>query len=160
MDDSRRFDHYMKKLKLTFSKNEYKELLDKIDRANRDLREDTHQKFTLALKKRIRRSGRLIAQLKLIRKHAASLYQLLMNDKTWKSCTCKMHHLASLRLEARPHSIEDVRADILQKHAFRILLSVTDEHDGTAQWKDIEIIPSTKDLATVQRPQTSPDPLR
>ena len=149
----------MKRLKLTISKNMYKELLDDIHRANKYLRDVTHHNIALEPIKRIRRSRRPIAQLKLIRKHAASLYQLLMNDKAWK-CTCKMHHLASLRLEARPHSIEDVRADILQKHAFRILLSVTDEHDGTAQWKDIEIIPSTKDLATVQRPQTSPDPLR
>jgi len=150
----------MKRLKLTISKNTYKELLEDIHRANRELREVTHHNIALEPMKRKRRSRRPITDLKLIRKHAASLYQVLMNDKAWK-CKCKMHHLASLRLEARPQTIENVKADSLQRHTFRVLLSVADNTSstsGTAQWNDIEIIPSAGFLGAVEKSQTSPGP--
>lgn len=133
----------MRRLKLTFSKSVYKELLDDIRRANQDLREFTHQNIALEPVKHNRRSKRPIADLRLIRKHAASLYQVLMTDQTWK-CTCKMHHLASLRLEARPRMLES-EVDLARQHAFRILLSVTKEASQTTsavQWQDIEIFPS------------------
>lgn len=149
----------MKRLKLTFSKNTYKELLDDIHRANNELREVTHHNITLEPMKRNRRSRRPITDLKLIRKHAASLYQVLMNDKAWK-CKCKMHHLASLRLETRPQTIENVKADRLQTHKFRILLSVTDDTSSTtAHWDDIEIIPSLGFLGAVEKSQISTGPI-
>ncbi|KAL9023406.1 MAG: hypothetical protein Q9196_007223, partial [Gyalolechia fulgens] len=133
----------MKRLKLTFSDRVYKELLDDIRRANHNLREFTHQNIALETVKQKRRSRRPITDLRLVRKHAASLYQVLMTDQTWK-CTCKMHHLASLRLEARPRMLER-GADLAQRHAFRILLSVANEVSDTTsavQWHDIECFPS------------------
>ncbi|KAL8733473.1 MAG: hypothetical protein Q9166_002099 [cf. Caloplaca sp. 2 TL-2023] len=144
-DDYSTLEREMRRLKLTFSKSIYKELLDDIRQANQDLREITHQNIALEPVKLKRRARRPIAELKLIRKHAASLYQVLMNDSTWK-CKCKMHHLASLRLETRPGGIED-EAKLAQRHAFRILLSVAKEANdtgNTTQWQDIEILPSLK----------------
>ncbi len=152
----------MKRLKFTFSKKRNQELLDDIHRDNRELREVTHQNIAQEPKKRKRRSKRPITDLKLIRKHVASLYQVLMDDKAWK-CKCKMHHLASLRLETRPQTIENVKTDGLQTHTFRVLLSVADDTSSTsttAQWDDIEIIPSLGFLGAVEKSQLSPGPLR
>lgn len=119
----------MKRLKNLISEKIYKDLLKKIDRANKDLREATHHNIALEPLRRKRRSKCPIADIKHIRRIAASLYQVIMNDKTWK-CKCKMHHLASLRLEARPQTIKDVTATKRRKHAFRILLSVADGTDS------------------------------
>lgn len=85
----------MKRIKLTLSKSVYKELLDEIWQANRELREVTHQNIAREIRKGKRRSKRPLAQLRLIRKYAVSLYQLLMTEKTWK-CTCGVYHMASL----------------------------------------------------------------
>ena len=148
----------MMRLKLTFSKNVYKELFDDIDRANKDLREVTHQNIALEPIKRKRRSRRSIADLKLIRKHAASLYQVLMTDKAWK-CKCRTYHMASLRLEARPQTVAEVKADIPQKHTFRILLSLADKANNasaTAQWEEIEIIPSLETRTPIENSQIRP----
>ena len=88
----------MRRLKFTFTKSVYKELLNDIRQANQELGEITRQNIALEAVKHKRRGKRQIAELKLIRKHATSLYQVLINDSTWK-CKCKMNHLASLRLE-------------------------------------------------------------
>ncbi|KAL8944305.1 MAG: hypothetical protein Q9211_000645 [Gyalolechia sp. 1 TL-2023] len=153
-DEYTSLEREMKRLKLTFSDRVYKELLDDIRRANHNLREFTHQNIALETVKQKRRSRRPIADLRLVRKHAASLYQVLMTDQTWK-CTCKMHHLASLRLEARPRMLER-EADLAQKHAFRILLSVAKEASDTTsavQWHDIEILPSVNSKQPVKESQ-------
>ncbi|KAL8812442.1 MAG: hypothetical protein Q9223_007291 [Gallowayella weberi] len=158
-DDYSTLEREMKRLKLTFSKNIYKELLEDIRRANRDLREFTHQNIALEPIKYKRRARRPIADLRLIRRHAASLYQVLMTDQTWK-CTCKMHHLASLRLEARPQMLEE-RADPAQRHPFRILMSVAKEAGETTsamQWQDIEIFPANEKRASVKGSQFHQDP--
>ena len=122
----------------------YKELLDGIWQANRDLREITHQNIALEPMKRKRRSRRPISDLKLVRKHVASLYQALMTDRKWK-CKCKMRHIASLRLEARPQTVNEVMADIPQKYTFHVLLSVADDvHnvDTVSRWAELRILPS------------------
>lgn len=145
------------RLKLTFSRSANKELLDEICQTNRDLREVTHQNMALEPIKRKRRSKRSIVNLKLIRKHAASLYQVLMTDKAWK-CTCKMCHMASLRLETRPQTIEEVRADIPQEFKFRVLLSVAEINDATltSHWAEIEVIPSVESQVPIEKsPKTS-----
>ena len=139
----------MERIKFTFSNRvyKYKELLDEIRQANRDLRDVTHQNIALEPRKHERRSKRPVTILKLIRKHAAGLYRVLIADRNLK-CTCKMYHMASLRLEARPQKTEEVRADI-QKYTFRILLSVVDDA-GTipnSRWAEIEVIPSSDNQA-------------
>ena len=138
----------MKRVKLTFSKNVYKELLDDIRLANQDLRDFTRQNIALEPKKRQRKGRTALADLRNIRRHAASLHQVLINDETWK-CKCGMHHLASLRLEARPQTSQSLRMDAAKTPAFRILLAVAvnltvNDHNttDTAQWQDIEILPS------------------
>lgn len=148
----------MKRFKLALSQGVYKELLEEIRRANMELREFTHQSIILEPMKRKRRSKRPIAELKLIRKHAASLYQVLMTDKAWK-CKCKAYHMASLRLEARPKAPEEAKANVPQRHNFRVLLSVADEtsHVGTTtQWNEVEIIPSLESHFSIQISQRSP----
>ncbi|KAL8997035.1 MAG: hypothetical protein Q9169_003576 [Polycauliona sp. 2 TL-2023] len=145
-DDYSTLEREMHRVKLTFSKSVYKDLLDDIRRANQDLREFTHQNIALEPKKHQRRARSAIADLKLIRRHAASLYQVLINDKTWK-CECGMHHLASLRLEARPQISQDLKleAGAIKAPTFRMLLSVAKidgDSTGHAQWQDIEILPS------------------
>ena len=135
----------MKRIKLTFSNAIYKELLDDIRQANRDLREVTHHNIVLEPIKRKRLSRRPLADLKMIRRNAASLHRVFMNDKAWK-CKCKMHHMASLRLETRPQSNEfKAEPDNPQIHAFRILLSVTGATSNTntaIPWEDIEVVPT------------------
>ncbi|KAL8681311.1 MAG: hypothetical protein Q9186_002575 [Xanthomendoza sp. 1 TL-2023] len=148
-DDFSTLEREMKRLKLTFSKNIYKELLEDIRQANRDLREFTHQNIALEPVKQKRQARRPIADLRLIRKHAASLYQVLMTDQTWK-CTCQMHHMASLRLEARPRMLEE-KTNPAQRHPFRILLSVAKEASNTAsamQWQYIDIFPTGENQAS------------
>ena len=99
-DDSSRVERELKRIRVTLSKNVYKEILETIDRANKELREITHQNIYLEPIRRKRRSKRPLAELKLIRKHATSLYQVLVTGKSW-NCSCKMLHMASLRLESR-----------------------------------------------------------
>lgn len=53
--------------------------------------------------------------------------------------------MASLRLDARPQNTEEIKADVPQTYAFRILLSTANENnDGNmdSHWDEIEIIPS------------------
>ena len=155
-DDYTTLEREMRRLKLTFSRSVYKELLDDIRRANQDLREFTHQNIALEPVKQKRRSRRPIADLRLVRRHAASLYQVLMTDQAW-NCTCNMYHLASLRLEARPSMLEK-EMNLAQRHAFRILLSVAkDATDttSTVHWKAIEILPSVESQSSAKdsRPQ-------
>ncbi|KAL8721669.1 MAG: hypothetical protein Q9181_007658 [Wetmoreana brouardii] len=147
----------MKRFRLALSQGVYKELLAEIRQANMELREFTHQSIVLEPMERKRRSKRPIAELKLIRKHAASLYQVLMTDKAWK-CKCKGYHVASLRLEARPQTAEEIKANVPQGHIFCVLITIADEAshvDPMAQWNEIEIIPSLESHSPPQVSQTS-----
>lgn len=134
----------MKRIKVTLSKNVHKEALEMIDKANKDLRDITHQNIYLEPIRQKRRSKRPLAELKLVKKHATSLYQVLITGKAWK-CSCKMLHMASLRLESRPEALEAVNPDIAPKLKFRILLSTSQGRDSpwvTSQWQEVEVIPS------------------
>lgn len=152
----------MRRIKLAVSKSKYKEVLVDIRQANQDLREVTRQNIVLEPIKRKRQGRRLIGDLRLIRRLAASLYQVLMNDKTW-NCKCKMHHLASLRLEARPKTNQDFKADAAKTPAFRVLLSLAADNreaNGTAHWQEIEILHSPEAQASIKEPQTERNPDR
>ena len=143
-DDSSRVERELKRIKVTLSKNIHKEALDMIDKANKDLREITHQNIYLEPMRQKRRSKRPLAELQLVRKHATSLYQVFVTGKAWK-CSCKMLHMASLRLESRPEALEAVNSDTAPKVRFRILLSTSQERDSpwvTSQWQEVEVIPS------------------
>lgn len=143
-DDSSRVEREMKRIKVTLSKNIHKEALDMIDKANKDLRDITHQNIYLEPHRKKRRSRRPLAELKLVRKHATSLYHVFITGKAWK-CSCNMLHMASLRLESRPEVLEAVNADTAPKMKFRILLSTIQARDSprtTSQWQEVEVIPS------------------
>ncbi|KAL9630632.1 MAG: hypothetical protein Q9204_004618 [Flavoplaca sp. TL-2023a] len=134
----------MERIKITLRKKIYKELLDDIDRANKDLYKFTQQGISLEPIQRKRRSKRSVAELKLIRKHAASLYQVLMNDKAWR-CSCKTHHVVSLCLEVRPQISNDVKTSTPRDYAFRVMITVSDPTDAsgvTTRWEEIDVIPS------------------
>ncbi|KAI4141992.1 MAG: hypothetical protein LQ341_003350 [Variospora aurantia] len=134
------------------------ELLEDIYRANKDLREFTHQNISLEPRRRKRRSGRPIAELQLIRQYAASLYRVLMTGKSWK-CECKMYHMASLRLEARPQTVEGVSPKQSQGYAFRVLIFLTSATSGTsttAEWKEIEVLPSNTNAVPIQVANANP----
>lgn len=136
----------LERIKITLKKRVYKELLDEIDQANKNLQEFTQQGISLELMKRERRSKRPIAELKLIRKHAASLYRVLMNDKAWK-CSCKTHHRVSLCLEARP-KISEVKPSTPKDLMFRVMITVSNEADTsgtTTRYEEVEVIPSFGD---------------
>ena len=134
----------MKRIKVTLSKNVHKEILSVIVKANKDLREITHQNIYLESSRQKRVAKRPLIELKLIRKHAASLHHVLISGKAWK-CSCRMLHMASLRLESRPDALEAANHDPTTKVKFQILLSTCQERDTqwvASQWHEVEIIPS------------------
>ena len=147
-DDYSVVEREMMRIKATLSKNVYKELLNDIDKTNKDIREITHQNVYLEPLRKRRQSRRPIADLKLIRKHAASLYQVFVTGKAWK-CGGKSHHLASLRLDPRSQTLEGTIKASASAYRFRILLSTSDHGQSLpkiqSQWHEIEVAPSFGD---------------
>ena len=142
--DSSRLEREMKRIKITLSKNVHKETLSVIVKANRDLREITHQNIYLESSRQKRRAKRPLIELKLLRKHAASLHHVFISGKAWK-CSCRVLHMASLRLESRPDALGAVNHDPTTKVKFQILLSTSQERDTqwvASQWHEVEVIPS------------------
>ena len=134
----------MKRIKVTLSKNIYKEALSMIDKANKDLRDITHQNIYLEPSRKKRRSKRPLAELKVIRQYATSLHHVFITGKAWK-CSCRMLHMASLRLESRPEALGIASDDAAPKVKFRILLSNREERGNygvTSKWQEVEVIPS------------------
>lgn len=147
----------MKRFKLAFSERVYKHLLDDIDRANKDLRDFTHENISMEPGRK-RRSKRPIKELKLIREHARSLYRVLMSEKTWK-CECKRHHRASLRLEARPPVTATATTLASRKTVFRVWVNVANKPGHSiakADWKELEIETSQEDLVLPAKPNRQP----
>ena len=150
----------MKRLKVTLSKNVHKEALSVIVKANKELREITHQNIYLESSRQKRRAERPLTELKLIRKHAASLHHVIIRGKAWK-CSCRMLHMASLRLESRPGTVGAVSDDTAPKVKFQILLSTGQERDTqwmASQWHEVEVVPSldkNNDVTTGTGPRAS-----
>ena len=143
-DDSSRFEREMKRIKVTLSKNIHKEALSMIDKANKDLRDITHQNIYLEPIRKKRRSKRPLAELKVIRQYAASLHHVFITGKAWR-CRCRLLHMASLRLESRPEPLGAASDDAAPNVKFRILLSTREEggnYEVTSKWQEVEVIPS------------------
>ena len=120
----------------------YKEKLDSIDRANSFLQQCTNQSRLLESSRSKRHNK---ADFKSIRKHATSLYNVIINGNYWK-CKCKDHHVASLRLEIRPCAIEDSTA----RFRFRLLLcnSITErDSQDMSDWRGIAVEPEPRTLS-------------
>ena len=125
----------------------YKEQLDTIDRANAFLQQCTSQSILLEPPRSKRRSRHTKAEFKSIRKHATSLYNVIVKGNCWK-CECKDRHVASLRLEARPRTIKDSTAGF----CFRLLLckNVTDgDTRSMSDWRGITVEPEPATLSRV-----------
>ena len=135
----------MKRIRVTLRGKIYKEVLSDIDKANKDIRDITHQNIYLEPVRRRRQLKGQIAELQLIKRHATSLYQVLVTGKAWK-CGCKNHHLVSLRLEPRPQMLEIARPSSASHFRFRVLLCTRSEGDSSlstiSQWQEIEVAPS------------------
>ena len=132
----------LKRLKITLSKSVYDNLLNSIDKANKDLRDITHQNRYLEPLREKKRSRRHIEDLQLIRKHAASLYRVLVAGKAWK-CPCRNSHLASLRLESRPQRSDSGLPWTQTAYIFRVVFSTNPSLKPTPQkspqWQEMEL---------------------
>lgn len=161
----------LKRLKVTLSKSIYDNLLNSIDKANKDLRDITHQNRYLEPIREKKRSRRHIEDLQLIRKHAASLYRVLVAGKAWK-CPCRNSHMASLRLESRPQRTDSRLPSTHTIYTFRVVLSTNPSLKPTdhnfPRWQEVElrshIDPSEVDIPTndsrlVKGVRFAPDPI-
>ena len=100
-DDYSTLERQVKRLKLALSKDVYVELFARIKEANQQLKQFTKEGRVLEPSRRKNRSRYQSVDFNLIRRHAKSLYSLMVTGKSWK-CPCRRFHVASLRLEPRP----------------------------------------------------------
>ena len=105
-------------MSLVLSKGVFNDILDAIDRDNKELQELTHENEDLAPRRQRRRTKCPHETLKLIRRYARSLYNVLVTDRSW-SCHCKDDHAVSLQLKTRPPKADSK----LEEDPFRIILS-------------------------------------
>ncbi len=82
---------------------------------------------------------------KIIRRHARSLYNVLVTGRSWK-CRCWKNHIASLRLEPWPWEDETHKGEIIgaANLKFRVQLSKEQQHDKLGMtwiWQEIEVEP-------------------
>lgn len=160
MDDQSFVAKEMKRLQISLLKDVYKELLNTVEESNRKLRDITHQNVYLEPLRKERKSKHPTANLRIIRKHAASLHRALITSKAWK-CPCRQYHLASLRLESRSHGLRKKDAAISCSE-FRVLLSTLQNAPCStrmSQWQAIEIRPSI-DVVRKDASRVSPGPPR
>ena len=132
-----------RKLKVALLKDSNKELIADIDKAI----DRTHQIVQRNVKLEPMRIKRKLkhppANLRIIRKHAASLHNVLVTKKSW-GCPCKRTHVVSLRLETRPRTLEKFEFDQEHQPTFRILLSSTRESQipvNLRGWRELEVKP-------------------
>lgn len=141
----------MKRLKVTFLKDAYQVLIANIEKANNELRETTRQNIYLEPIRKTRRSKKITAALRLIRKHAVSLHHVFIAGKAW-SCQCRNYHQASLRLEPRPQALQIESTEATSEHKFRILLSNAQPSQlspATLEWQEIEVRPCCEEPAII-----------
>ncbi|KAL9576250.1 MAG: hypothetical protein Q9212_007258 [Teloschistes hypoglaucus] len=100
-DDYSTLEREFKRLKMILPRGVYMQILDEIDKANRKLRECTHQSRLLEPSRNRIRSSRTRVQFNLIRRRFKSLRSLLISRKAW-DCNCEQDHATCLRLDARP----------------------------------------------------------
>ena len=127
------------------SEDMYKEKLDSMDRANAFLQQCTNQSLLLEPSRSKRGFRHNKADFKSIRKHATSLYNVIVKGNYWK-CECKDHHVASLRLEVRPRTIQDSTIGF----RFRLLLSnsiAERDAQNVIDWRGIAVEPELVTLS-------------
>lgn len=142
-EDAPALKRQVERLKLVMSKSVYAELIRKIEKANVNLREFTHQNRLLEpIRRRRRYLKRRSPDFGRIRTCAKSLHNIMVKngDRYWK-CACRQHHRIHIRLE--PRAWDDAKWSSTQSLRFRLLLS-----GKTAQferhlphWRELEIDP-------------------
>jgi hypothetical protein len=96
------FKEHYKRLKFSLKKSDYKELMDRLRRANESLDRLTNQTTYLETHQREHES---VPNFCTIKERAESFYSALRSG--W-NCPCQAHHTVSLRLEAR---MDDASSD-------------------------------------------------
>ena len=152
----------MKRLDLVFFRGAYNEMQNKIDRANKELLEFTHENKDLEPIRRRRRSRCPQESFRLIMKHATSLYNVFVTGRAW-SCRCMKHHTASLRLEPRPRRLEIAGAAMAQQPTFRVRLSTPvipfQSQNGKRErlcyeWREVEVQPFETESGADEKPRS------
>ena len=126
-------------MKIVLSEEMYKGKLDSIDRANAFLQQCTDQSLRLEPSRSKRHFRHIKADFKRIRKHATSLYNVMVKGNYWK-CKCKEHHVASLRLEVRPCTIRDSTSGFRFRLLFGNSITERDAHN-MLDWRGIAVEP-------------------
>ncbi|KAL8939216.1 MAG: hypothetical protein Q9211_002839 [Gyalolechia sp. 1 TL-2023] len=130
----------IERLRLVLSKKAYTELVSQIDKANKDLREFTHQNRFLEQVRRKRQSKRNAEYFKELRRSARSLYNVLIEGTGW-SCRCKSQHIASLRLETRHRGHPDTKFRVLLANEAPQSAYSNSSNQHTWTWREIDIAP-------------------
>ncbi|KAL8950929.1 MAG: hypothetical protein Q9222_003051 [Ikaeria aurantiellina] len=129
------------KVDLALSKKSYEEECNKIEQANRDLRECIHQTRLLEPGRRQRRLSHHLHQLFTIRRSLKSLWIVLNNERRqfWQ-CGCG-GHVASLRLATRHWDTEDCSSSSQKFHILFTNTLHSTSGGGPAAWNILEFEP-------------------
>lgn len=126
-------------------KKVYTDLLSEVEKANYRLTQFTKDSHILESNRNKRLSKSQLIDFKLIRRHARSLYNVVVMGRSWR-CRCRKYHVASLRLEPRPWEEDKGKGDAagMPRLKFKVLLSKSCPNDGLEvpwKWKELEIEP-------------------
>ena len=124
----------MKRLGLVFSRGSINEMLDSLDRENKELQEFTHENKDLEKIRRRRRSPCPNDEFKLTRMHAAFMYKTFVEGRYW-NCLCRPRHTVSLCLKMR----RDTSADKEYHHPVTALQILLSEREGGPEGNRLKI---------------------
>ncbi|KAF1829055.1 hypothetical protein BDW02DRAFT_651632 [Decorospora gaudefroyi] len=123
------FKEHYKRLKFSLKRSDYKELMDRLRRANESLDRLTNQTAYLETHQRELQS---VPNFRTIKERAESFYSAL---RTGWNCPCQAHHTVSLRLEARMDDILSDEDDDEHQHTmrdpFHVLFQYNNQHITT-----------------------------
>jgi hypothetical protein len=124
------FKEHYKRLKFSLKKSDYKELMDRLRRANESLDRLTNQTTKLETHQRERQS---VPNFRTIKERADSFYSALRSGWT---CPCQADHTVSLRLEPRMDDAtsdddDDDEHDHKMRDPFHVLFHYNHHHPAT-----------------------------
>ena len=120
-----------------------------IEKSNQDLGDFTRASKDLETIRRRRRTKCPHESFKSIRQQAKSLYNALIEGKSW-SCMCKNNHAVGLRLEPLMVGMENSTAQTALQSRFRILVSRPlarpqsqsfDPEELPCEWRELDVEP-------------------
>ncbi len=151
--DSSFVEREYQRLKVTFLKKEYEELIQKIKSANTDLLLFVDAGRHLAAKRQKRHRSMSDLDFKRIRSEARSIYNVCVK-KSW-ICTCRNRHVAHLGLEPRPWHVEEGHgAQEEQRYRYQVLLWNEATSAAVSRWSQKQIvIEPLEQSRLLQKPQ-------